>query len=359
MDLLTQGVLGAAAAGAFMAPRLGRTALAVGFVAGLLPDADVLINAVPDLIDPALPWRYHRHATHAIVAIPVVAAVSILPWMATRAWRARWRELFAAALIGAATHAPLDACTSFGTHLWWPFTEARSAWDAVAIIDPMVTLPLLVGVAVALWRGTATAARIGLALGVLALALGFLQHWRAERAIRDYARARGESVERFRVTPTLGNTIVWRALREVRAPDGRRVARAASVRVPYSAPLWGTIEVRDGAQIDLIKAAEIEWPDAESADRARRVFGGLEAFSDGWIGWVGATPASPWSPFVVGDHRYSVETAGFVPLWGVAGAPADPVFPLRWVGLFDRRPEALRQLWSEILGDPAPIAKQP
>ena len=58
MDLVTQGITGAALAQAVAPARLGRQAALVGLCAGLLPDADALISSAAD---PLLQLEYHRH----------------------------------------------------------------------------------------------------------------------------------------------------------------------------------------------------------------------------------------------------------------------------------------------------------
>ena len=78
MDLLTQGLLGGAVAQAGAPPHETRAATAVGLLAGLLPDADTLIRS-PN--DPLLFLDFHRHFTHSLVFIPVVALIAaLLAW---------------------------------------------------------------------------------------------------------------------------------------------------------------------------------------------------------------------------------------------------------------------------------------
>ncbi|MDA0655633.1 MAG: metal-dependent hydrolase, partial [Proteobacteria bacterium] len=69
MDPFTQGLIGASLPQA-IAPnrRLLLWASCFGFVAGLLPDLDVLIRSSSD---PLLFLEYHRQFSHAIVFIPV------------------------------------------------------------------------------------------------------------------------------------------------------------------------------------------------------------------------------------------------------------------------------------------------
>src|SRR5919106_876172 len=144
MDPVTQGVLGAAFGQAAFAHRLGRRAVGWGALGGLAPDLDLLV--IPAL-GPLAEFRYHRGLTHALWFGPVVG--SLLGWAVWR-WHARrgreggegpgpWIGLFVLALF---THPLLDLFTTYGTQLLWPFSRHRFAIDAVAILDPLYTVPL-------------------------------------------------------------------------------------------------------------------------------------------------------------------------------------------------------------------------
>ena len=54
-----------------------------------------------------------------------------------------YRQVWFIALLGYGTNGLLDACTTYGTLLLWPFSNARIAWNNVSVIDPLFTLPLL------------------------------------------------------------------------------------------------------------------------------------------------------------------------------------------------------------------------
>ena len=89
-------------------------------VAGLLPDADALIYSASD---PLLQLEYHRHFSHALVFIPFGAALAtLLLWPLLR-HHIPLGALYRYALLGYGTGGLLDACTSYGTHLLWPFSH--------------------------------------------------------------------------------------------------------------------------------------------------------------------------------------------------------------------------------------------
>ena len=73
MDIVTQGLLGATLAQSAAESTRLRLATAVGFAAGLLPDADGLIRSGDD---PLLFLEFHRHFSHSLVFIPAGALIA-------------------------------------------------------------------------------------------------------------------------------------------------------------------------------------------------------------------------------------------------------------------------------------------
>jgi inner membrane protein len=232
MDSLTQLTLGAAIGVATMGRRTAAWKAALwGGVAGTLPDLDVLI----DHGDPILNMVLHRAETHAplwltLFSLPFAAAVARLhgEWGLWRRW---WLALWLALV----THPLLDTLTVYGTQLALPFTDRPFGVGSVFIIDPLVTLPWLVGVVWAVAAGFGGRAgtagstrgatrglranRIGLALGCLYLAWGLVAQNLIEREARRDLAAQGLPAERVLVTPAPFNTLLWRIV----AVDGESV----------------------------------------------------------------------------------------------------------------------------------------
>ena len=52
--------------------------------------------------------------------------------------------------LGYSTHGLLDACTSYGTQLFWPFSNERISWNNISIVDPLFTIPVLILVVIAI-----------------------------------------------------------------------------------------------------------------------------------------------------------------------------------------------------------------
>lgn len=160
MDPFSQATLGAVAAQSTSDPRRLRAAAFLGCVAGLAPDIDVFISSS---IDPLLFLEFHRQFTHSLVFIPVGALIcSAVFYVAVRRYLS-FKETFLFCLLGYATHGLLDACTTYGTQLFWPFSDDRIAWNNVSVIDPLLTIPAFILMVVAVIKARANYARIAFA----------------------------------------------------------------------------------------------------------------------------------------------------------------------------------------------------
>ncbi|MCP5156239.1 MAG: metal-dependent hydrolase [Ectothiorhodospiraceae bacterium] len=307
MDLVTQGALGAALAAAAAPRREVRVAAVVGLVGGLLPDVDALVGSADDAL---LVLEYHRHFTHALISVPLVALVAAaLAWPLLRR-RLAFARIYLYALLGCLLAGVLDAATSYGTHLWWPFHREPVAWNLVAIVDPVVTLCLLAGLGVALRRGSASPARVGLVLATLYLGLGVVQNHRATALAQALATERGHRPERMLVKPTIGNLVLWRALYVV---DGR--IHADAVRVLW--PGGGRAYAGDSADM-LGSDGAPAW--AVPGSRAAHDLERFAKFSRGWL------IRDPRNPDRVGDARYAMLPTSLEPLWMIAPrGPGEPV----------------------------------
>lgn len=334
MDPLTQGLLGAAAAHVVSGRRLGRRALLIGAVGGVLPDADVFIRSAAD---PLLAVEVHRQFTHALAFIPFGGFIAALPWLVRKSNRAAWKTIAGAAIAGYATHGLLDACTTYGTQLFWPFSDARVAWDTISVIDPIFTLMLLAGTIVAAIRRSPRSAAVALALCLAYLAAGAVQRGRASRVQERLAATREHPIVRGKVFPTIGNNLVWRSL--YRSGDTLYVDR---IRVPW----FGEAHFSPGTSVRSVDEDGLD-PAERSVPRIVADFRRFRWFSDGWL----ARDAN--DPSVIGDVRYSMRTDAFDAIWGIRFHP-DRAVPTEWVSRSRDRTIDPAELWDEISGkDPA------
>lgn len=309
MDLITQGLLGATAAQACAKPNEIRLASIVGFCAPLLADADALIRSAED---PLMFLENHRHFTHALAFIPVGALLASLLLWPFLGKHSGFKKIYRYAFIGYATAGFLDACTSYGTHLLWPFNDDRIAWSIISIFDPIFSMALIAAIVVGVLKYQPFAARIGLVFAVAYLSLGALQHHRAEAFAHDHAQQRGHTTERLIVKPTIGNLLLWRSVYE---SDGMYYVNAVRVGLPYSGRIF---------KGEMVQAFEVNRDLPQLANQAvvYRDIQRFEFFSDGFLAW------HPERPNVLGDVRYSMMPTSIRPLWGIElnlDAPDDHV----------------------------------
>lgn len=212
MDSLSQIALGAAVGVAVMGRKtaLWKAAL-MGAVCGTLPDLDVLIEHG----DPIRDMTLHRTESHALFYLTLVSPV--FAWIVARLareihlfkywWLAVWLVLI--------THPLLDTMTIYGTQLALPFSDYPFGIGSVFVIDPLYTLPLLIGTGIALTRKQLRGLRwnsVGLGVSsaylLWGLAMQFYVGILADKAIV----AQGLTVEQRLVTATPFNSVLWRVV---------------------------------------------------------------------------------------------------------------------------------------------------
>lgn len=332
MDSITQGILGAAAAQAVFARRLGPRVWLYGAVGGMAADLDIVIRGA----DPMIGLTYHRHFTHSIAFILPGGLLSSLPWILRKRHAANRVVIAGACTVGYATHALLDAFTTYGTQLFWPFSNTRVSWDFVAIVDPIYTLLLLAGVLVAHRRRSPRPALAALIASSVYLALGGVLHARAITGARNAAHDRGHVIGRIDAFPMIPVNFLWRT---VYRAGGR--AYIDEVRTPW----FGATTLEPGESVAMIDLAH---PPLEIAadPRTAAAWKTFAWFTDGWVGQDPNGGA-------LHDLRYGKLTAGAESMWVLELSPGNST-P---VVLDMRRPpmrEFVATRWREILGVSAP-----
>lgn len=305
MDLLTQGLLGASLAGAAAPARELRLAAGVGFASGLLADADTLIRSSND---PLLVLEYHRHFSHALLFVPLGALIASLLLWPLLGRRLAFPRLYGYALLGYALSGVLDACTSYGTRLWWPLSDQPVAWNLIAVVDPLFSLALLLPLIIALRRRRAALLRLGLILAALYLSLAVIQQQRATTLARDLATTRGHSPESLLVKPTIGNLVLWRS---VYAVDKQVQVDAVHVGLP------GRTRIYPGESLPLFHPEQ----DLPGVSRDSRLWADIQRFSALSRGMV---VRHPDRLDLLGDVRYAMLTTSAKPLWGIVVDPTQP-----------------------------------
>jgi inner membrane protein len=286
MDPISHAALGASFAASYAPAHQRRLAALIGGAAALLPDADSLIRSEAD---PLLVLDFHRHFTHSLLFIPLGAALAALllwPFLRKRLSAAR---VYGFSLAGISTAALLDACTSYGTQLWLPFSTDKVAWNLVSVVDPLFTLLLLIPLVLGLRQPVRAWVRVGVVLAALYLTVGYVQQQRVTTNLREVIAARGHDAQHVTVKPTLGNLLLWRSI--------YRHGSSAYVDATHAG---FTLRHYAGESMPLLLTDEP--PHAHDIARFRH-------FSDGWL-------VQPRAGFI-GDARYAMLPTAIAPIWGI------------------------------------------
>ncbi|MCB0619960.1 MAG: metal-dependent hydrolase [Saprospiraceae bacterium] len=282
MDSLTQITLGAAVGEAVLGRKAGNRAMLWGAVGGTIPDLDVFANFVTDemtalafhrgishsfffavLAPFAFGWLTHRLyqsglyqrtgyrvGASVIVIGFVLGFVNLVPYLITQnfslpvlvwtlgigafflllLWLFYWRKparevhtsyrdwvlLWFWAIF---THPLLDACTPYGTQLFQPFWDYRVAFNTIAVVDPIYTLPFLLCLLIAM-RFTREHPRrrwfnwLGISLSSAYLVFTFYHKMRIDSIFERSLQEQGITYHRYTTSPTIFNNVLWQGTAE-------------------------------------------------------------------------------------------------------------------------------------------------
>ncbi|MGB2377272.1 MAG: metal-dependent hydrolase [Luminiphilus sp.] len=331
MDPLSQATLGAAAAQSLIKKSdLARIAL-IGALAGMAPDLDVLIQSSTD---PLLQLEYHRQFTHSLIFIPVGALLCAIAFWPFMRRHMSFKAIWLTALAGYATHALLDACTTYGTLLLWPFSDARIAWNTISVVDPVFTLPLLGFVIAAGVKKSQFIGRLGMAWVAFYLSIGVIQEERAIAAGEALAADRGHAPDVVSAKPSFGNLLLWKTVYE------------------YDDHFW-VDAVRAGGDVTIIEGDHVArlnlqssfpWLDTDS-QQARDVER-FRWFSNDYLA-IDSDDA-----FLIVDMRYSHLPNEIKGLWGIRLDPdASADEHVTWIARRSADSERFEQLWAMLKGN--------
>lgn len=214
MDPISQGLVGAALSQSRGSNKQLKIAGILGFLSGMAADLDVFIRSSED---PLLFLVYHRQFTHSLIFIPFGGLICalVLHKLFSRQHGISLKETWLFCTLGYATHALLDACTTYGTQLLWPFSDARIAWNIMSIIDPVYTLTLSALLLSAYISKQRKLAVIGLIWVVSYPLFGLIQRERAIDGAQRVAAERNHIPINLAAKPSFGNLLVWKTVYEV------------------------------------------------------------------------------------------------------------------------------------------------
>lgn len=152
MDSITQAALGAAIGEATLGRKIGNKGAIIGAIIATIPDLDVMLSPFFSTLQKI---SIHRGYSHSILFCLLAATLfaylmTKIKWTHSISYRRLWLFNFLAFF----THVLLDAFTTYGTQLLLPFADWRVSFDSVNIIDPVYTIPLLIGTGLSIYLYT-------------------------------------------------------------------------------------------------------------------------------------------------------------------------------------------------------------
>ncbi|MGY3571283.1 metal-dependent hydrolase [Vibrio paucivorans] len=303
MDPITQGLLGASLSQSFSNKQHLVTAGSIGLLAAMTPDLDVLIRSQTD---PLLFLEAHRQFTHSLFFIPIGSFLCalVLHYLLAKKRGFSFKQSWLYAAIGFSTHALLDSFTSYGTQLFWPLSNHRYAWNAVSVIDPLFTLPILILLGLAIMKRTVLFSRIAFLWAVTYLMLGVVQRDRAEAAGWELAKERQHNPIQLEAKPSFANILVWKVVYET-----HNAYVVDAIRVGSS------VKTYPGESITKLSLSrDFPWlvPGSQQAKDIER----FRRFSNGYLA------QDPTNELRIIDVRYSMVPNQINPLWSIELSPS-------------------------------------
>lgn len=306
----------------------------LGCCGGLAPDLDVLIFSPSD---PLLFLEFHRQFSHSLIFIPIGALVVATIMHRLFSKQFSFRESYFYCLLGYATHGLLDACTTYGTQLLWPFTDQRFAWNSISIIDPLFTLPILALVIVGGLRRNRWFARAGLVWAIFYLCLGLVQRDRAVAAGQELAAARGHTPIRLEAKPGFANLLLWKLVYET--ADNFYVD---AVHMGWQAKVY------PGASAKKLMVSE-HFPWLDPASQQAKDIERFRWFSNNYLALDNQVPNR------IIDVRYSVVPNEIDALWAIEVEPGKAANEhVNWQSLRDTSSEKTGRWWAMLRAQPVP-----
>jgi inner membrane protein len=91
--------------------------------------------------------EWHRHITHSLIALPVMALLAVAIVRLLGRQPLNWWRAWAIAMVAVASHLLLDLTNIYGVRLLLPFSGRWFHWDTTPVIDLTIWAIVLLGVA--------------------------------------------------------------------------------------------------------------------------------------------------------------------------------------------------------------------
>ena len=329
MDPVTQGAFGAIFAQTMSNKKKILVGSIVGCLAGLAPDLDIFIRSASD---PLLKLEYHRQFTHSIIFIPIGALIVTLFSRILFRKYLSWFETYLFSFFGYATHGFLDACTSYGTQLLWPFYDERISWNYISVVDPFLSIPVILAIIFAIVMKNKFMTLFGIFYIFIYLTFGAFQENRAKYVGKSIANFRGHDSKNLTVKPSLGNLFLWKTIYE-----------DSDFYYVDAVRLFSKSEYCQGTKIKKLDLL-IDFSDLNKKSQQYKDIKRFDWFSQGYLG-------KGIDKNIITDVRYSAVPNEVDGLWGIRINPNKPHSEhIDWVVNRSNYVEKWKRFYDLLLG---------
>ncbi len=299
MDPLSQGLVGTSVSHLYIKNKRLVLLSIIAFLSAMSPDLDIFFRSDED---PLIFLEYHRQFTHSLIFIPIGGLVCSIffYFVLARRYEINFKTVYIVSTLAYATHGLVDATTSYGTQLYWPFSDERVAFNLISVIDPLFTLPILLLLFFSISKKNYFLSILSVIWIFSYYSLGKYQEQRVTKHMMETISERGHKPDSLLIKPSFANIIVWKSIYE-----NNDIYYVDAIKVGLEETYLGGTSIE---KLNIDKS--FPWLDktSQQAIDIKR----FRWFANGYLA------VSPLNSSHIIDVRYSTLPNKVLPLWSIA-----------------------------------------
>ncbi len=299
MDPLSQGLVGTSISHLYIKNRKLVLLSIIAFLSAMSPDLDIFFRSDED---PLIFLEYHRQFTHSLIFIPIGGLICSIFFYFVFARRSEigFKNVYIVSTLAYATHGLVDATTSYGTQLYWPFSNERVAFNLISVIDPLFTLPILLLLFFSMFKKNYFLSILSVAWIFVYYSLGKYQEQRVTKYMKEIISEREHNADNLLIKPSFANIVVWKSIYE-----NNDIYYVDAIKVGFEENYLG------GTSIEKLDINE-SFPWLDRTSQQARDIERFRWFANGYLS------ISPINSMHIIDVRYSTLPHKVLPLWSIA-----------------------------------------
>jgi len=299
MDPLSQGLVGTSISHLYIKNRKLVLLSIIAFLSAMSPDLDIFFRSDED---PLIFLEYHRQFTHSLIFIPIGGLICSIFFYFVFARRSEigFKNVYIVSTLAYATHGLVDATTSYGTQLYWPFSNERVAFNLISVIDPLFTLPILLLLFFSMFKKNYFLSILSVAWIFAYYSVGKYQEQRVTKYMKEIISERDHNADNLLIKPSFANIVVWKSIYE-----NNDIYYVDAIKVGFEENYLG------GTSIEKLDINE-SFPWLDRTSQQARDIERFRWFANGYLS------ISPINSMHIIDVRYSTLPHKVLPLWSIA-----------------------------------------